>query len=148
MTLSTSRRSSGQLSDDQATIEDLKAPPIVDMACCLNRDGGMGAVSGQVWSNPKSVSAEESSMTGWESVVTAHAGDRFARTWSWGRKKAGRWSFETGDQKPATSVAVTACGTFALVGSAGGSIDMFQFAVRYTPTTLPTSTEAISSQRT
>ena len=115
----------GQLSDDRATVEDLKAPPIVDMACCLNRDGGMGAVSGQVWSNPKSVSAEESSMTGWESVVTAHAGDRFARTWSWGRKKAGRWSFETGDQKPVTSVAITACGTFALVGSAGGSIDMF-----------------------
>ena len=141
----------GQLSDNRATVEDLKAPPIVDMACCLNRDGGMGAVSGQVWSNPKSVSAEESSMTGWESVVTAHVGDRFARTWSWGRKKAGRWSFETGDQKPVTSVAITACGTFALVGSAGGSIDMFNLQSgthrqRFPPRLKPSQAKELKNQ--
>ncbi|KAI9881768.1 MAG: hypothetical protein M1823_006521, partial [Watsoniomyces obsoletus] len=118
-------KNTGNLSDDRSAVEDFKAPPIIDMACCLNRDGGIGAVSGQVWSNKKNISAEESSMSGWESVVTAHANDKFAKTWSWGRKKAGRWTFETGDQKPVTSVAMTTCGTFAVIGSMGGSIDMF-----------------------
>jgi U3 small nucleolar RNA-associated protein 21 len=114
-----------KLSESKSAVEDFKAPPIVDIACCLNRDGGMGAVTGPVWANNKNITAEESSMTGWESVVTAHANDKFARTWSWGKKKAGRWTFESSDGKPVTSVAITACGTFALVGSAGGAIDMF-----------------------
>ena len=118
-------KKTGMLSEDRSAVEDFKAPPIIDIACCLNRDGGMGAVSGQVWSNKKDVNAEESSMNGWESVVTAHANDKFARTWSWGRKKAGRWAFETSDSKPVTSVAITACGTFAVIGSAGGIIDMY-----------------------
>ena len=118
-------RKSGLLTDDTSSVEDFKAPPIIDMACSLNRDGGMGSVTGPTWSNTKSVSAEESSTTGWESIVTAHVDDKFARTWSWGRKKAGRWAFETGDHKPVTSVAITTCGTFAVVGSAGGSLDMF-----------------------
>ena len=115
----------GQLSEDRAAVEDLKVNPIIDVACSLNRDGGMGAVSGAPWSNDRKATAEESSMTGWESVVTAHADDRFARTWSWGRKKAGRWTFESGDKQPVTSVTITQCGTFALVGSAGGALDMF-----------------------
>ena len=118
-------KKTGQLMTDSSTVEDFKAAPIINMACCLNRDGGMGAVSGPVWANDRSVTAEQSSMTGWESIVTAHVDDRFARTWSWGKKKAGRWTFESGDHKPVTSVAMTACGTFALVGSAGGAIDMF-----------------------
>ena len=113
------------------TLEDLKAPEITSMACSLNRDGGMGASSGggPVWTNIKSkkgpADASESNVTGWESVVTGHRGDKYARTWFWGRKKAGRWAFETGDSTEVTSVAVTSCGTFALVGSAGGSISMF-----------------------
>lgn len=108
-----------------SNVEDFKCPPITGIACSLNRDGGMGAVSGPVWTNPSSTNAEEASTTGWESVVTSHQNDRYARTWFWGRKKAGRWAFESGDRKNVTSVAITACGTFALVGSAGGSLDMF-----------------------
>lgn len=78
--------------------ESLKAPEITCVACSLNRDGGMGAaVSGQVWSNPKSTDAESTKATGWESVVTGHKGDKYARTWVWGKKKAGRWALETGD---------------------------------------------------
>lgn len=113
------------------TLEDLKAPEITCMACSLNRDGGMGASGGggPVWTNASNrkgtTDASESSVTGWESVVTGHRGDKHARTWFWGRKKAGRWAFESGDSTEVTSVAVTACGTFALVGSAGGSISMF-----------------------
>ena len=95
----------GQSLDVQnsTTLEDLKAPEITCIACSLNRDGGMGAVSGSgaVWTNistKKGASdATESLATGWESVVTGHRGDKFARTWFWGKKKAGRWAFETAD---------------------------------------------------
>ncbi|OAP60252.1 hypothetical protein AYL99_05254 [Fonsecaea erecta] len=144
-------RKSGLLTDDASAVEDFKAPPIIDMACSLNRDGGMGSVSGPIWSNTKSVNAEEISTTGWESVITAHADDKFARTWSWGRKKAGRWALETGDHKPVTSVAITACGTFAIVGSAGGSLDMFNLQSgahrqRYPPRLTPTQLKQLKLQ--
>jgi U3 small nucleolar RNA-associated protein 21 len=98
----------------------------------LNRDGGMGANagSGAIWqkgnSGPKkSTDATASGVTGWESVVTGHRDDKFARTWFWGRKKAGRWAFETGDGGNVSSVAMSPCGTFAVVGSETGGIDMF-----------------------
>ena len=115
----------GHVIDDKSATEDFKAPPIIAIACCLNRDGGMGGVGGPVWQNARTANAEEAAEAGWESVITAHEEDNLARTWFWGRKKAGRWTFETGDHTAATSVAVTSCGTFALVGSAGGSLDMF-----------------------
>lgn len=117
--------------EKSTTLEDLRAPEITAMACSLNRDGGIGASSGggAVWTNTTSkkgpADASESNATGWESVVTGHRGDKYARTWFWGRKKAGRWAFETGDATEVTSVAVTSCGTFALVGSAGGSVTSF-----------------------
>ena len=117
--------------ENSTHLADLKAPEITTMACSLNRDGGMGALNGggAVWTNTTSkkgpADASESNATGWESVVTGHRGDKYARTWFWGRKKAGRWAFETGDGTEVTSVAVTSCGTFALVGSAGGSITSY-----------------------
>ncbi|KAJ9502319.1 rRNA-processing protein utp21 [Exophiala xenobiotica] len=144
-------RKTGLLSDDGAGVEEFKAPPIIDMACSLNRDGGMGAAGGPVWANAKNASAEETSTTGWESIITAHADDRFARTWSWGRKKAGRWSFETSDHKPVTSVAITSCGTFAIIGSAGGSLDMFNLQSgvhrqRYPPRLTPPQAKQLKQQ--
>lgn len=79
--------------------EILKSPEITCIASSLNRDGGMGAAAGgPVWANAKVGNAENSYNTGWESVVTGHKGDKFARTWLWGKKKAGRWAFETGDK--------------------------------------------------
>ncbi|PGH17535.1 hypothetical protein AJ79_01135 [Helicocarpus griseus UAMH5409] len=106
--------------------EDFKTPEITCMACSLNRDGGMGtAANGPIWANAKGGSTDATNSTGWESVVTGHKGDKFARTWIWGRKKAGRWAFGTQDGTEVKSVAVSPCGTFALVGSAGGSIDMY-----------------------
>jgi U3 small nucleolar RNA-associated protein 21 len=99
------------------------------MACSLNRDGGIGAIPGKhaIWQGAKGgqVSAEISGMTGWESVVTAHENDSKARTWFWGRKRAGRWAFQTGDGSNVTSVAMSPCGTFAVVGSEKGGIDMY-----------------------
>ncbi|KAF2444628.1 Utp21-domain-containing protein [Karstenula rhodostoma CBS 690.94] len=111
--------------------ENLKAPAITCMACSLNRDGGMGAMPGVagIWNNSSKTKGEkgtpEVSMTGWESIVTGHAGDKKARTWFWGRKRAGRWTFSTGDDTEVTSVAISPCGTFAIIGSAGGAIDMY-----------------------
>ncbi|KAF2209638.1 hypothetical protein CERZMDRAFT_107138, partial [Cercospora zeae-maydis SCOH1-5] len=120
----------GLLSGDRDPFEDLKCPPITRIACGLNRDGGIGALPGKhpIWQNnakSKQVSAEVSAMTGWESVLTAHENDPKARTWFWGRKRAGRWAFSTGDGGNVTSVALSPCGTFGLVGSDKGGIDMF-----------------------
>ncbi|KAL8725239.1 MAG: hypothetical protein Q9166_007478 [cf. Caloplaca sp. 2 TL-2023] len=117
--------------DSSASLEDLKAPEITCFACSLNRDGGMGAApgAGGIWTNvanKKGTSdASESGITGWESIVTGHRGDKYARTWFWGRKRAGRWAFETADGTEVTSVAVSSCGTFAVIGSAAGSISMY-----------------------
>ncbi|KAL2024596.1 hypothetical protein VTK56DRAFT_7639 [Thermocarpiscus australiensis] len=113
------------------TLDDLKAPEITCIACSLNRDGGIGAMPGKqvIWDkgNDKNKlgSAELSGTTGWESVVTGHKDDPWARTWFWGRRRAGRWAFRTGDGGNVSTVAISPCGSFALVGSAGGSIDMF-----------------------
>lgn len=112
------------------TLDDLKAPEITCIASSLNRDGGIGALPGKqaMWQKSvpkgKSLDAEISGMTGWESVVTAHKGDSFARTWFWGRKRAGRWAFPTGDGTNVSTIAISSCGTFALVGSESGGIDM------------------------
>lgn len=136
-------------SKNQAKLEELKAPAITCIACSLNRDGGMGAMPGVagIWNNSSKVKGQdkktpEVNMTGWESIVTGHAGDKTARTWFWGRKRAGRWAFNTGDGTEVTSVAISPCGTFALIGSAGGAIDMYnlqsgqhrrRFPARLTP---------------
>lgn len=113
------------------TLEDLKAPEITCIATSLNRDGGIGALPGNqpIWQKgerrQKNVDAEISGMTGWESVVTAHKNDPHARTWFWGRKRAGRWAFPTGDGSDVSTVAISPCGTFAVVGSEAGGIDMY-----------------------
>ncbi len=131
-------------------LEDLKASPITCMACSLNRDGGIGAMPGVngIWNNSSKVKGQdpkkkqEVNMTGWESIVTGHVGDKTARTWFWGRKRAGRWAFDTSDGTEVKSVAVSPCGTFAIIGSAGGTIDMYnlqsgqhrrRFPARLTP---------------
>lgn len=118
--------------ESSTTLEGLKAPEITCVAMSMNRDGGMGANagSGAIWQKgnsgqKKATDATASGVTGWESVVTGHKGDKFARTWFWGRKKAGRWAFETGDGGDVSTVAMSPCGTFAVVGSETGGIDMF-----------------------
>ncbi|CAD6498770.1 BgTH12-04430 [Blumeria graminis f. sp. triticale] len=122
---------SSTITESRGTLSDLKAPEIIGIAASMNRDGGMGASpgNGAIWQKnnrgKQSSDATASSTTGWESVVTAHKNDRFARTWFWGRKKAGRWIFETGDGSNVTSVTISPCGTFAVIGSELGIIDTF-----------------------
>lgn len=162
-----------------ASIEDLKAPEITCIAMSLNRDGGIGSApyAGPIWSNARTVArkkrageAVENDMTGWESVITGHKNEKTARTWFWGRRRAGRWAFETGDGGNVTvgflehqlvshiileladrifmlqSVAVTACGTFALVGSSLGSIDMYNLQSGLHRQRYPAKTKAGRSQ--
>lgn len=106
-------------------------PAATCLACCLNRDGGMGAGAGNktVWAKPDQLRGKSTEtdqyLTGWESIVTGHAGEKHARTWYWGRKRAGRWLLETVDKGEVRSVAISPCGTFALVGTDKGGIDMF-----------------------
>ncbi|KAL8904205.1 MAG: hypothetical protein Q9207_003417 [Kuettlingeria erythrocarpa] len=89
--------------DNSVSLDDLKAPEITCFSCSLNRDGGMGAApsAGGVWTNATTkkgtTETADTGMTGWESIVTGHRGDKYARTWFWGRKRAGRWAFETAD---------------------------------------------------
>ncbi|RFU35003.1 hypothetical protein B7463_g1312, partial [Scytalidium lignicola] len=120
------------VNEPSTSLEDLKAPEITCIASSLNRDGGMGAHAGtgKIWQkgssgNKKQSDSTLSANTGWESVVTGHKDDKYARTWFWGRKRAGRWAFETGDGSNVRSVAISPCGTFAIVGSENGGIDMF-----------------------
>ncbi|PHH91184.1 hypothetical protein CDD83_1419 [Cordyceps sp. RAO-2017] len=113
------------------SLEDLKAPEITCIAASLNRDGGIGAMPGKqpIWQKgqdkAKAADAEASGRTGWESVVTAHRGDAYARTWFWGRKRAGRWALPTDDGSNVSTAAISPCGTFAVIGSESGSIVMY-----------------------
>ena len=92
--------------------ESLKAPKITCIASSLNRDGGIGALPGAqaIWNKSnnakgnKRANAGDGNTTGWESVVTGHEGDKFARTWFWGRKRAGRWAFPTSDGAKVTVI--------------------------------------------
>ena len=118
--------------EPSTTLEDLKAPEITCMSTSLNRDGGMGAHagSGGIWQKSntqkkKGSDALASGATGWESVITGHRGDKYARTWLWGRKKAGRWALATGDGANVSTVAISPCGTFAVIGAESGGIDTF-----------------------
>lgn len=98
--ITTKLKSKGRshLGGDQSRSEDFKAPEITAIACSLNRDAGMNSGASQpIWGNHRDFKGSASNTTGWESIVTGHRGDKYARTWYWGKKKAGRWAFETGD---------------------------------------------------
>lgn len=88
-------------------IAQLKAGPITAIATCAGEDGA-GSTGRE-----------------WEGVVTAHRGEAAARCWSYQHKKIGRWVLPSVDGSEVKSVAVSSCGTFALVGSAKGGLGMF-----------------------
>lgn len=146
-------RKQGLLHSSDSAADNLKCPPITAIASSLNRDGGIGALPGSqpIWQihgssaaqkKSKSTNAEVAAMTGWESVLTAHLNDNKARTWFFGRKRAGRWAFPTSDGGNVSTVAMSACGTFGVVGSEKGGIDVWnlqsgilrqRFPARVTP---------------
>jgi U3 small nucleolar RNA-associated protein 21 len=61
----------------------------------------------------------------WDSIITASRGERGARTWSWKQKAVGGHIFHTGDKGAVTSVCVSHCGNFGVVGSERGGVEVF-----------------------
>ncbi|KAI9894847.1 MAG: hypothetical protein M1814_000067 [Vezdaea aestivalis] len=112
-------------------LETTRTSPVKCMAASLNRDGGMGAAPGikTIWNNntarSRGTDTSTTGSTGWESVVTGHFNDKTARTWFWGRKRAGRWTLPTSDGGNVESVEISPCGTFAIIGSSLGVIDCY-----------------------
>lgn len=61
----------------------------------------------------------------WEDIVSAHKDETFARTWSSQNRRVGRHQFKTVDGGLVSTVCVSHCGNFALVGSANGGIGSY-----------------------
>ncbi|KZT09652.1 Utp21-domain-containing protein [Laetiporus sulphureus 93-53] len=68
----------------------------------------------------------------WDDILTAHADETFARTWSMKEKKIGKYAFGFGNggKKGAPvgsvkAVCVSACGNFGLASSSTGAIHMY-----------------------
>lgn len=61
----------------------------------------------------------------WETIVTAHRDEYFARTWDSQSKRVGRHVFKTVDGGLVSSVGISHCGNFALVGSVNGGIGSY-----------------------
>jgi U3 small nucleolar RNA-associated protein 21 len=90
-----------------SAVFEAKAGPITCIATCSGEDGA--GTAGRDW----------------EGVITGHKGESAARCWSFHNKMIGRWMLETSDGGEVKSVAVTACGTFGIVGSSFGGIAMY-----------------------
>lgn len=136
--ISSSKPSHAGQSNPSLAQDRLRMSEITCMAVALNRDGGFGTAAGiksKIWTNPlkangTSSTAREPSigvgqLTSWESVVTGHRDDMYARTWFWGRRRAGRWALPTSDRSSVSSVTITTCGSFAAIGSSLGGIDVY-----------------------
>ncbi|OLL22595.1 U3 small nucleolar RNA-associated protein 21 [Neolecta irregularis DAH-3] len=82
-------------------IDELKLGEIINVASCPTREKD------------------------WDNILTAHKNDTAARTWNWSRKVMGKHAFKTNDKTPVSAVALSLCGNFGFVGSAGGIVDVF-----------------------
>ena len=72
-----------------------------------------------------SISDSDGAKRDWENIITAHRGETAARTWHYEMKRLGRWVLPTSDRGEVKSVAISACGNFAFVGSSRGTVDMW-----------------------
>ncbi|KAK9461119.1 Utp21 specific WD40 associated putative domain-containing protein [Lipomyces oligophaga] len=61
----------------------------------------------------------------WENIITAHKGLAYARTWDSQKGIVGRWRLKTSDKGTVRSVAISFCGNFGLIGSAHGTLDIY-----------------------
>ncbi len=78
----------------------------------------------------------------WDNVISAHERSAVARTWRADHKKMGSHELRTLDKSFVTAVAVSSCGNFGLVGTQGGSVDVFNFqsGIHRKHFTLPSTT--------
>lgn len=61
----------------------------------------------------------------WDNILTAHKGEKFARSWSGRRGILGSNMMSTADDSFVKCVSISSCGNFGLVGSAGGSTAVY-----------------------
>lgn len=65
----------------------------------------------------------------WDDVLTTHAGDRYAHTWTVRDKHMNKAVLSVARTKKSTAIAtascVSACGNFALVGTSDGRVEMY-----------------------
>lgn len=61
----------------------------------------------------------------WDNLITAHDQSCTAQTWRLDHLRIGSHSLPTSDKTFVTAVAMSSCGHFAFVGSAGGAVDMY-----------------------
>ncbi|CDK24709.1 unnamed protein product [Kuraishia capsulata CBS 1993] len=80
---------------------------------------------GQKFPEITSIAQESAREREWENVMTTHKNETFARTWNSRNKRVGRWNLNTIDGGLATSVSITQCGNFGLVGSSTGGIGVY-----------------------
>ncbi|GMM33619.1 rRNA-processing protein [Saccharomycopsis crataegensis] len=72
-----------------------------------------------------SLAISQAPYLGWEDIITGHQDEPFARTWNSQHKRLGRHLLPTIDSTGVSAVCVSACGNFALVGSNGGGIGIY-----------------------
>ncbi len=69
--------------------------------------------------------ANDSKQREWDNIITCHAGESTAKTWSFARKTMGKHSLSSKDCSPIKSVWLSACGNFGFLGSSNGQIDKY-----------------------
>lgn len=92
-----------------------------------NKDGGRvgGSIIKDKFPEVLSMAIENARLGEWENIITAHRGEKAARTWDMRRKRVGRWTFDTSDGGFVKSVALSQCGNFGFVGSSNGNISVY-----------------------
>ncbi|PJF17266.1 hypothetical protein PSACC_02930 [Paramicrosporidium saccamoebae] len=61
----------------------------------------------------------------WDNVVTAHEKSPIARTWRADHRKLGSHELRSADNSSITSVTMSSCGNFAIIGTLTGCVDVF-----------------------
>lgn len=73
----------------------------------------------------------------WDNLVTCHEGLNFARTWRASHKVIGAHKLKSSDGAAVAAVAMSSCGNFALIGSAMGTVDIYNIQSGLLRKTIP-----------
>ncbi|KAK9475557.1 Utp21 specific WD40 associated putative domain-containing protein [Dipodascopsis tothii] len=108
------------------------------------RVAGLTSTLREKFSEITAIAFESSRASDWENVITAHKNEVFARTWSSQSGIVGRWQLRTADKTFVNSVAISHCGNFALTGSHGGAVDVFNLQSGINRKRLKTHSKAVT----
>lgn len=61
----------------------------------------------------------------WDNMLTSHIGKNFAQTWRPDHRRIGSYKLSSKDSTPILTTTVSPCGNWALLGSEGGNIDVY-----------------------